>query len=73
MGSISVDGLVQREVGRGVVVGEVQGRRRSGERVREAGNELLEVPLPLSSGDWRSRAVVVVEGLKGVAQYPVWS
>jgi len=59
--SISIDGLVQREIGRGIVVGEVQRRRRSGERMRESGNPLLEVSLPLGSGDRRSRTVVVVK------------
>jgi hypothetical protein len=61
VGSISVDGLVQREVGRGIVVGEVKGGRRSWKRVREAGNKLLEVPLALGSSNRRSRAIVVVE------------
>jgi hypothetical protein len=67
VGSISVDGLVQREVGRGIVAGEVKGRRRSWKRVREAGNKLLEVPLALGSSNRRSRAIVVVERLNGVS------
>lgn len=61
VGRIRVDGLVQREVGRGIVVSDVQSRRRSRERVCEAGNELLEISLPLGNGDRRSKAIVVIE------------
>jgi hypothetical protein len=64
--SISVDGMVQREEGRGVIVREVQSRLRSGKRVCEPGNPLLEVPFPLGSRDRSSRAIVIIEGLKMV-------
>lgn len=61
MGGIGVDGLVQREVGRRVVVSLVEGRVGRGVGVGEACKPLLEETLALSSGDGRARTVVVVE------------
>lgn len=60
--SISVDGLVEREVSRRVVVSLVKGRVGWGVGVGEACKPLLEETLALSSGDGRTRSVVVVEG-----------
>lgn len=63
MGCIGVYRLVQREVGFVVVVSKVQCRIGFGKRMCETGNEFLEIALALRSSDWRSGAVIVVEGL----------
>ena len=63
VGGISVDGLVEREVGRGVVEGLVQGGVGWWVGVVEASEPLLKEALALSSADWATWAVVVVEGL----------
>jgi len=63
MGGVGVDGLVEGEVGGGVVEGLVQSGHCGGEGVGETGDPLLEETLALSGGDWRTRALVVVERL----------
>lgn len=63
VGSICVNRVVEREIGRGVVVGEVQSGLCIGERVCETRHPFLEVPFSLGSRDGRTGAVVVVEGL----------
>lgn len=63
MGGIGVEGLVEREVGRGVVEGQVERGSSGGVGLGESRNEFLEVALALSGGDGRTGAIVVVEGL----------
>ena len=68
MGGVGVDGLVEREVGGGVVEGFVQGGHGGGEGVGETGHPLLEETLALSSGDGGAGTLVVVEGLRDVSR-----
>lgn len=61
VGSIGIDGLVQREVGRRVVVSLIESGCGIGVSVGEACEPFLEETLALSSRDRRTRSVVVVE------------
>jgi hypothetical protein len=61
MRSISIDGLVEREVGSRVVESLVQCGVGARSLVRESSNELVEEALSLSSGNRRTGAVVVVK------------
>lgn len=61
MSSVCVNGLVEWEIGRGVVVGFVQSGGGGRERVCEARDPFLEVAFSLGGGDGGAGAVVVVE------------
>lgn len=60
--SISVDGVVKREVNSVVVKGQVERRAGGGEGVRESCYPFLEETLALRGSDWGTHALVVVEG-----------
>lgn len=62
MRGIGVDGLREREEGRAVVEGLVEGRVGGRVFAGEAADVLIEVGFPLRSGDGGAGAVVVVEG-----------
>ena len=64
MGSIRVDGLVEREIRRCGVECLVQSRERGRIGPSKSSNPLLEVALALSRRNGRTWAVVVVEGLQ---------
>lgn len=59
---VGVDGLREREVGRAVVKGRVEGRVGGRILPCEARNVLVQIALSLRGGDGRAGAVVVVEG-----------
>ncbi len=61
MSSIGVDGLVEREVGAGIVVRDVQGGGGDWKGVGKARDPFFEVAFALGCGYWRAGTVVVVE------------
>lgn len=63
MRSISVDRLIQGEVGCRVVECLIQRGIRLRERLGESSNIFIKVAFALRSSNRRSRSVVIVEGL----------